>query len=325
MKDMIALANQIIDGYRLKREEDLSFLIDCDLVQMCEGADKIRAHFMGNKVDLCTIINGKSGRCSEDCKYCAQSAHHHTSCDVYEFMDKEDILKEALANETEGVDRFAIVTSGRGMNDSDFEKALDAYETMNEKCTLSLCASHGFLTDEQFGRLYDAGVRSYHENIETSERHFSDICTTHTYAEKIDCIRLAKKHGFYVCSGGIIGMGETWEDRIDMAVSLSEIQVDSIPVNALMPIPGTPLEGLDTLSEEDILRTLAIFRYLNPETSIRLAAGRGLMENNGEKAFKSGVDATITGNMLTTSGSSIASDRKMLKEIGRETISAPER
>ena len=163
-------------------------------------------------------------------------------------------------------------------------------------------------------------MESYHENIETSRRYFPYICTTHTYDEKIQSIKLAQAEGFCVCSGGIIGMGETWEDRLDMAVSLAELGIESIPINALMPIPGTPLENLPTLSEDDILRTVAFFRYINPLANIRLAAGRGLMREYGKAAFQSGASATITGNMLTTSGSNIAGDKAMLTGMGRDII-----
>ena len=316
--DLKKLADDIINGKRLKREDDLSFFINCDLDALLEGAYKIREYFCGDKVDLCTIINGRSGRCGEDCKYCAQSAHNHTNCEVYDFLPKEKILAEALANEKEGVDRFAIVTAGRSLSGEDFEKAIDAYETMHRECKLDLCASLGFLTKEQFHRLHEAGVTSYHDNIETSRRNFPNICTTHTYDEKIATIKMAQEEGFCVCSGGIIGMGETWEDRLDMAVSLAELGIMSIPINTLMPIPGTPLENLKQLSEEDILRTIAFFRYINPEANVRLAAGRALVTNDGEAAFSGGASATITGNMLTTSGSTIESDKKLLRGLGRD-------
>ena len=316
--DLKKLADDIINGKRLTRKDDLSFFIDCELDALLEGADKIREYFCGDKVDLCTIINGRSGRCGEDCKYCAQSVHNHTNCEVYDFLPKEKILAEALANEKEGVDRFAIVTAGRSLSGEDFEKAIDAYKTMHKECKLDLCASLGFLTKEQFHRLHEAGVTSYHDNIETSRRNFPNICTTHTYDEKVATIKAAQEEGFCVCSGGIIGMGETWEDRLDMAVSLAELGIMSIPINALMPIPGTPLENLEQLSENDILRTIAFFRYINPEANVRLAAGRALITNDGEAAFSGGASATITGNMLTTSGSTIESDKKLLSGMGRD-------
>jgi biotin synthase len=320
--DVTSLADEIIAGRRLGRSDNLDFFVTCDLDSLCAGADKIREAFRADRVDLCTIINGKSGRCSEDCKYCAQSAHHNTTCEVYDFLDTETIVAAALANEAEGVNRFSIVTSGITLTDAEFEKSLEAFHAMKEKCKLSLCASHGLLTAEQFHRLHEAGVTSYHSNIETSRRFFPEICSTHTFEEKIENIKRARAEGLCVCSGGIIGMGETWEDRIDMALELAELEVGSIPINALMPIPGTALEDRESLAPEDILRTIALFRYINPQANIRLAAGRALLENNGEPAFRSGASATITGNMLTTSGSTIASDREMLTAMGREVIVA---
>jgi len=314
------LADEIINGRRLTREDDLQQFITCDLEELCSGADRIRRALCGDKVDLCTIINGKAGRCSEDCKFCAQSAHNHSNCEVYSFLDKEVILAEAKANQAEGVDRFSIVTAAKTLNGEDFEKAIEAFRLLHEECDLDLCASMGLLSREQLQRLYACGVTSYHENIETSKRNFPNICTTHTYEDKIRTIRTAQEVGLCVCSGGIIGMGETWEDRIDMAISLAELGIQSIPINALMPIEGTPLEELPQLTEADILRTVALFRYINPTANVRLAAGRGLCEGDGRQAFCSGASATITGNMLTTSGSTIASDRQMLTSLGREVV-----
>ena len=314
----LELAEEIINGRRITRQDDLTFFLNCDLDELCEGADRIRKHFVGDKVDLCSIINGRSGKCPEDCKYCAQSAHNHTDCEVYDFLPEEDIVKACKLNESEGVDRFSIVTAGKALTGEEFEKAVHAYETMNKECDIELCASMGFLNAEQLHRLHEAGVTSYHHNIETSRRNFPNICTTHTYDEKIATIKMAQEEGFCVCSGGIIGMGETWEDRLDMAVSLAELGIMSIPINTLMPIPGTPLENLKQLSEEDILRTIAFFRYINPEANVRLAAGRALVTNDGEAAFSGGASATITGNMLTTSGSTIESDKKLLRGLGRD-------
>lgn len=317
--DAIELANEIINGRRITRDDDLTFFLTCDLDELCKGADKIREHFVGDKVDLCSIINGRSGRCPEDCKYCAQSAHHHTDCDIYDFLPEDKILEACRMNESEGVDRFSIVTAGKALTGIEFDKAIHAYETMKKECKIDLCASMGFLSSEQLHRLHEAGVSSYHHNIETSKRNFPNICTTHTYDMKIDTLKKVKAEGMYACSGGIIGMGETWEDRLDMAVSLSEIPVDSIPINALMPIKGTPLENLERISEKDILRTIAFFRYINPTADIRLAAGRALLTNDGELAFKSGASATITGNMLTTVAcATIRSDKKLLKDMGRD-------
>ena len=315
------LADKIInDGYRITREDDLSIFLTCDLDELLQGADRIRAVICGDKVDLCTIVNGRSGRCGEDCKFCAQSMRHNTGCEQYEFLDEDEIVALAKSNESELVDRYSIVTSGKSLAGESFEKVIKAFERLRKECRMDLCASLGFLTDEQFSRLVETGVTSYHANIETSRGYFPSICTTHTYEDKIDNIRRAQEAGLCVCSGGIIGMGESWEDRLDMAVSLAELGIESIPINALMPIAGTPLENMPQLTEDEILRTVAFFRFINPTANIRLAAGRAIMENNGERAFSGGASATITGNMLTTSSSTIRSDREMLERMGRNVM-----
>ena len=318
-----ALADKIMAGFRLQRGDDFSLLFDTPLEELSAEAGRLQKHFCGQHVDLCTIINGRSGRCSENCKYCAQAACHHTGIDEYPFLPQEEIIANARANQEAGVNRFAIVTSGRALGGAEFDQAIAAYEKMRDTLTIDLCASHGIISREQFRRLRAAGVTSYHHNIETSRRYFPQICTSHTYEDRIKTIKIAQEEGLCVCSGGIIGMGETWEDRLDMAVTLAEVGVDSIPINALMPIPGTPLEGLPRLTEAEILRTIAFFRYINPTAEIRLAAGRALLTNDGERAFRSGASATITGNMLTTAAcATIRSDRRMLEEMGRHVTPA---
>ena len=317
--DPITLAQEIIEGRRITREDDLNYFLTCDLQALCKGADMIREYGVGNKVDLCSIINGRSGRCSENCRFCAQSAHNHTDCEVYDFLPEEDIVALAKLNQQEGVHRFSIVTAGKALVGKDFDKAIHAYETMHKELGIQLCASMGFVSREQVRRLKAAGVTRYHHNIETSRRNFPNICTSHSYDMKIATLKMLQEEGLDACSGGIIGMGETWEDRLDMAISLAEVGVTSIPLNSLMPIPGTPFEHLPRLTEEDILRTVAFFRYINPTAHIRLAAGRALLSNDGEIAFKSGASATITGNMLTTVAcATIRSDRKMLQDLGRD-------
>ena len=187
---------------------------------------------------------------------------------------------------------------------------------MRDTLSIELCASHGIITREQFRRLRKAGVTSYHHNIETSSRFFPKICTTHTYDDRIRTIKIAQEEGLRVCSGGIIGMGEDWQDRLDMAFELQALGIESIPINALMPIPGTPLEKQKPLDSDQILRTIALFRFVNPTANIRLAAGRKLLPENGATAFLHGASASITGNMLTTSGTTIEEDIRMLARLG---------
>lgn len=314
--DFLRLADEIISGRRLGRADDTGSFITADLEELLKGADRIRKALCGDHIDLCSIINGRSGRCSENCKFCAQSAHNCTGIDEYGFLDEETIVDECRHNAEKGVHRFSIVTAGRTLSGADFDRAVSAYSRMNSSFDIELCGSHGLLTDEQFRRLKKAGVKRYHCNIETSRRNFPNICTTHSFDEKTACIKRAQAAGLQVCSGGIIGMGETWEDRVDMALTLAELGVDSVPINSLIPIKGTPLEELTPISEEDILRTVAIFRYILPTADIRLAAGRNLMEGCGRKAFLSGANSTITGDMLTTSGNGIADDTAMFRSMG---------
>ncbi|MCR4847167.1 MAG: biotin synthase BioB, partial [Eubacterium sp.] len=277
------LTERVVDGYRIKREDSelIELLKSAELEELLKGADIVREKYSGDRIDLCSIIAGKSGNCGENCKFCAQSAFNHTSCDVHPLLDYDEIYKVARSNEEEGVNRFAIVNSGRGPSDEDFENLIRIYKRLSEELHISLCASLGFLTQEQFDRLYAAGVRRYHNNIETSRGYFDKICTSHSFDDKVENIKRAKKAGLEVCSGGIIGMGEDIDDRIEMAFDLQELEISSIPINTLIPIKGTMLEGVKQLTEAEILRTVAIFRYINPEADIRLAAGRGLMENEG--------------------------------------------
>lgn len=310
------LSEEIILGRRLSREEDLSFFNTADLEELCTGADAIRKALCGDNIELCSIINGRSGRCSEDCKFCAQSSFHHTNVLEYSFLGIDEIVADCKKHADSGVHRYSIVTAGRDISGEDLELACDAYKRMRESCEIQLCASHGLLTEEAYIALKESGVTMYHENIETSKRNFPNICTTHSYEDKIHGIKLAKKVGLQVCSGGIIGMGETFEDRVDMAISLAELKVESIPINALTPIKGTVYEDLPLLTEEEIIRTVAMFRFVNPTAKIRLAAGRNLMKESGRRAFISGANATITGDYLTTSGNNINQDKDMLLKMG---------
>lgn len=310
------LTQQILSGYRLKRGDDLELFKTSDLEALEKGAGAIQKRYRKNHVDLCSIINGRSGRCPEDCKYCAQSTYHAADIKEYDFLPKEEIYAAAKKNQEAGLNRFAVVTAGRALTGAEFDKAIAAFELMHQELSIGLCASMGFLSAEQFRRLKKAGVTSYHHNIETSQRFFPFICTTHTYDDKIREIKLAQSEGMRVCSGGIIGMGETWDDRLDMAISLSELNIRSIPINVLMPIPGTALEHQPRISGADAMRTIAFFRYINPEADIRLAAGRKVLPKNGAVAFRSGASATITGDMLTTSGTTIKGDFAILKSLG---------
>lgn len=297
-------------------KEEIEFLLTAELNLLLSAANEIREHFCGSSGTLCTIINGKSGNCSEDCKFCAQSARHQCHSDVYGFADTRALLSGCEKGYSSRIDWFSVVTSGKRLTGEDFEKACHAFTLMNEKYPVNLCASLGLLDYNQFKRLKECGVRRIHSNIETSREFFPNVCTTHTFDEKIDCIKAAKRAGLQICSGGIIGLGETITDRLSMAFTLDELNVDSIPINILMPIKGTPFENNAPLSQDEILRTFALFRFINPKKEIRFAAGRSAFDDNGRTAFSSGVNAAITGDMLTTTGTSIKDDIRLFTELG---------
>lgn len=321
---MLKLAEEIIHGRRLSSGEDLSFFISADLQELGKGADLIRQELCGDRIDLCSIINGRGGKCSENCKFCAQSAHNHTSCDVYGFLPVSEFVEDCCRIREKDVDRYSIVTAGRTLAGADLEKAVESYRAMHEACPdMTLCASHGLMEEKDLVRLKEAGVTMYHTNVETSERFFPDICTTHTYEDKKEEIRRARAAGLTVCSGGIFGMGETWQDRLDMALLLSEMQITSIPMNFLIPVKGTPLGERKKLDPDEITRIVAIFRYINPTAWIRIAAGRSYFSDGGAVLFRSGANATLTGDMLTTVGNNTSQDREMLSAMGYQLKALP--
>ena len=309
------LKDKILSGYNITYNEALS-LIETPLNELLEAADEIRKHFCSNIFDICSIINAKSGRCSENCKFCAQSAHYKTNISEYPLLDKETIIKNALYMAEKGVLRFSIVTSGKALTDKDVEILADTIKEIKSKSNISICASLGLLTDENFKKLKDAGLERVHNNLETSENFFSSVCTTHTFDDKINALKAALQSGLSVCSGGIIGLGESMQDRIDLAFSLKELGIKSVPVNILSPVKGTPYENNKPLSEEEILKTISIFRFILPDAFIRLAGGRALLSDKGKKAFLSGANAAITGDMLTTYGISVDTDMRIIKETG---------
>lgn len=315
MKSLNHLIEDIKEGYKISKEEAAQ-LLECSTEDLGQAANKIRKHFCKDRFDFCSIINGKSGKCSEDCKYCAQSAHHPTNTEVYSLLSTEEFVKDAQYHMHQGIDKYSIVTSGKRLNDEEVEIVCKAYQAIKEKVAIKLCASHGLLSEAALKALKQAGVLRYHNNLETSRNFFPNICSTHTYEEKIETIKAAKRAGLEICSGGILGLGETALDRIDLAFELRELDVDSIPLNLLNPIPGTPLENIVKITEDDFLKAAALFRFINPTKYIRLAGGRNLLSGYGKAAFIGGVNAAITGDLLTTCGNKIADDKQMAEVLG---------
>lgn len=291
-------------------------LLKAPLEELCEAANEVREKLNGNTLDTCSILNGKSGLCTENCKYCAQARGHKTGVEEYPLLTVDRIVEEGLQTAEAGVDRFSVVTSGVRVSDAEVDVLCRAYAKIHEQSDIQLCASHGLINYEQFLRLKEAGITRIHNNLETSSRFFPRVCTTHTYDDKIETIRAAQKAGLEICSGGIIGMGEEMSDRLDMAFELRDLGVESIPVNVLMAIPGTPLQDQPLLPEPEILRTIALFRLINPTANIRLAGGRNSMTDCGRLALHAGANASITGNMLTTSGNTVEEDFEMFTKAG---------
>lgn len=315
MKIIQQFKEKVLDGALLAKEEAM-IIADAPLEEICAAANEIREHFCGNNFDMCSIINGKSGRCSENCKYCAQSAFYNTQIEEYPLLDTETLVEQAKYNDERGVLRYSIVTSAKKLSDQEVDRVCASIRRIRKKTGIAVCASFGLLDEKQFIKLKDAGVSRVHNNLETSRRNFPNVCTTHSYDDKIESIKAAQRAGLNVCSGGIMGLGETMEDRIDMALTIRELGIRSIPVNMLNPIPGTPYENNKKLTNEDMCRIVAVYRFLVPNASIRLAGGRGLLEDKGVRCFQSGANAAISGDMLTTSGISIEQDMKILDRLG---------
>lgn len=309
------LKNRVLSGELLNRESILT-LCQAPLDELCSAADEIRAHFCGNGFDLCTIVNGKSGRCSEDCKYCAQSAHYQTHVEEYSLLGTDEIVRQAKHHAEQGVLRYSIVTSGRKLGDADISQVCESIRAIKASTDIEVCVSFGLLDEAAFRKVKAAGASRVHCNLESSRSYFPTVCTTHTYDEKIETLQAARRAGLSICSGGIMGLGESMEDRIDMALTLRELGVKSIPINFLNPIPGTPFADNAPLSDEEKRSIVAIYRFILPNTSIRLAGGRGLIVDKGEGCFRSGANAAISGDMLTTAGITVETDLQLLDRLG---------
>ena len=309
------LKNKVLNGGDISRQEAIDLYKE-DYDELRKAAEEIREHFCQDQFDMCTIINAKSGHCPENCKFCAQSTHSHAEVEVYSLLDKDTIVKDAIEKYRRGVPRYSLVSSGKSLTEDDIDKVCEIVKDIHEQePEVKVCLSGGLISAEGFKKLKDAGVLRIHNNLESSENFFKEICTSHTYDQKIQAIKDAKNAGMEVCSGGIIGLGEDIEDRVDMFFNLRNLNVASIPVNVLNPVKGTPMENNKILDQEEINRTIAICRFINPKAAIRLAGGRANMEEIGKSCFRSGANAAITGDMLTTRGASLEDDMQMVKEM----------
>ncbi len=300
------------------RREEILKLLELPLLELCFLADRAREEGGRRRIELCAITNAKSGLCPEDCKFCAQSARHKAQAPIYPLKSREILVEEARRAKEMGAERFSIVTSGRALGWREVREVAEAVREIREKVGIKVCASLGMIEKEKLLFLKEAGLSRYHHNIETSPEYFPKVVTTHTLEEKLRVIRDAKEIGLEVCSGGIIGMGESWEDRVNMAFLLRELEVDSVPLNFLIPIKGTPFEHMELISAEDALRTVAIFRLILPDKAIRLCGGREKVLGDFQGlAFLAGADAMMIGGYLTVRGREAEEDRKLAREAER--------
>lgn len=314
-KELDSLVESIIhEGYRISREEASALSNFDNLDALCDAADKIMTSLVGREIDSCSIVNARSGLCAEDCKWCSQASRHHTGCSTYNMINQKEALEAAHANEKAGVKRFSLVTSGKRVSEKDMPAFCDIYRQIGKETNLYLCASMGLLSKSQLEELKKAGVKRYHCNLETSEGYFPKLCTTHTPQEKKKTIKAAREAGMAICSGGIIGMGESMDDRLDLAFELRELDVDSVPINILNPIKGTPLESQPLISEEEVIRTVALFRFILPDKTLRFAGGRArLSKTSMLRILRGGMNGALMGDMLTSVGNNVAEDKELFE------------
>lgn len=296
--------------------KQINSLLDLSLPELILMADKIRQEFVGSNIELCNIMNAKSGLCDQDCKFCAQAGRHKSGAPVYPLKSKEEMLEQARRAKEIGADRFDIVTSGDNLSTEELNRICSVISEITNKIGIKMCASLGTLDEEAFRLLKQAGLSRYHHNIETSENYFSNIVTTHTFQDRINTIKAAKKAGLQVCSGGIIGMGETLQDRVDMALCLKDLDVDSVPLNVLVPIKGTPFETSLSFSCNEVIRTIAIFRIILEDKIIKIAAGReSVLKDFQALGFMAGANGMLIGGYLTIKGRDVEQDWKLVREV----------
>ncbi len=299
------------------KEMHLKLLDKLNFYDLIFTANAVRKKYRGDKVELCAIVNAKSGKCSEDCSFCAQSSRYKTDSPVYPLVDKDEILKKAIEAKKHKVKRFSIVISGKKPSKQEFKQIGETIEHLTKK-EINTCASLGFLNYDELCYLRDCGLQRVHCNIESSEKFFPEICTTHSFSSKVQTLEQAKNAGLSICSGGVFGLGENWSDRVDMAYFLKELNVDSVPINFLIPIKGTPMEHRTPLSPIEALKIIALFRLILPQKDIRICGGRQLLGEFSSWIFIAGANALMTGNYLTTQGRHYIDDLKFIENHGLE-------
>lgn len=297
--------------------EDLQQIANAPISHLVEAAHEVTIHKASQVFNFCAIVNAKSGRCSENCHWCAQSRHFEGQCVIYPLLEAKKIIEAALIAQRSGATRFSLVTSGRKLSRREVREAAEIVRELKKETSLEICISAGLLTAEEFQFLAKAGVCRCHCNLEACENFFPHVCSSHTFADKLKTIEAARSAGLDICSGGIIGMGESRQNRIELALTLKKLEISSIPINILEPIKGTPLELIKSISEEEIIRTIALFRLSNPKAYLRFAGGRRRLSDSATRlALRAGINSAIVGDMLTTKGTGIEKDKKLVESCG---------
>jgi biotin synthase len=318
-KEIRKIGDKVLEGRKVVLKEILPLLETegPDIMDLAAVANRVRVQFKGNHIDLCSLLNAKSGKCSEDCAFCAQSGHYQTEASVYPLMDGDRMVEEARIAQKMGTERFCLISSGRQLNDKEFETVLQALDRIRKETDLALDCSFGTLNRERTEALKKAGVTRYNHNLETAESHFGKICTTHSFQDRVRTVEILKDQGFSICCGGIIGLGESSRQRLEFAFSLKELGIDCIPLNILNPRPGTPLEHSDPIPPMEIIKTISLFRLILPESTIKIAGGREVnLRDLQSLALLAGANGLIVGNYLTTVGRSPEDDLAMLQDLG---------
>lgn len=309
------LKEKVLHGEFITKEEAL-FLVTVDLTALSNAADAIRAHFSGNDFDMCSVLSIKGGHCSENCRFCAQSSISRTDVPHFPLKNSREILADAKLRSRQGIRHYCLVAAGHHLRDDEVVKLCETIRLIRRETKLLPCISGGLLTLPQLIQLKKAGASMIHNNLESSPSFFQTMCSTHTYEDKLQTIRNAQKAGLSVCCGGLFGLGESWEDRIELALTIRTLDVCSVPINLLDPVPGTPLEKQPVLTDEETQRIIALFRFLLPKPYIRLAAGRDYLTDGGLACFQAGANAAITGDLLTVMGISIPKDFQTIRKLG---------
>lgn len=318
---IIKCKEKILTEQRITPEE-AALLINVSnesLPFLSDAANEITRKFNGNIIDVETLINAKKGTCPEDCSFCSQSSFYKTGIDTYKLLPTKAIVENAQKAKNEGVKSFCLVCAWRGPSEQDFEQICKIIEEINEQVGIEVNCSLGFINEGMVKRLKRLGVRRYNHNLEAARSFFSKICTTHTYQDRIDTAQIVKDNNLELCCGGILGMGETRMQRLELGLDLAKLNPEECPINILVPQKGTPLEMQHNLTLGDILRTIAVFRFLMPKTILKIAGGREIhLANQQEKALLGGANGIITGGYLTIDGNSPKEDLQMISRIGLE-------